>query len=184
MDQSNDAVQVSFGDLNVGEMYDIKSAKHEVRIFDGKSVDSVKLDISKSSLLKRFTYVPSGILKYALSIIDDINKASDEKNYYKACFYGTIGNDKAKRFIGRIHKPDEGVLEELLKEVADTSKLLMKKRSASDLSEEASSSSPAKVPKMGSGSDLSEEPPKKGSATTLNEDESPTLGSPVNLKIE
>ncbi|KAK3929589.1 ATP-dependent RNA helicase drs1 [Frankliniella fusca] len=42
MDQSNDAVQVSFGDLNVGEMYDIKSAKHEVRIFDGKSVGYIK----------------------------------------------------------------------------------------------------------------------------------------------
>ncbi|KAK3910730.1 Lon protease [Frankliniella fusca] len=84
------------------------------------------------------------------------------------------------------------LMKELLKEVAETNKLLIKKRSASDLSEESSTSSPAKVPKMGSASDLSEEAstsspvkvPKRGSATatTVNEDESPTLGSPVTGK--
>ncbi|KAK3910140.1 DNA-directed RNA polymerase subunit N [Frankliniella fusca] len=65
--------------LTIGEMYPIKAAIHEVRRFDGKSVDSVKIDISKSSLLKTVTYVPSGILKYTMSKIDDINKAAGRR---------------------------------------------------------------------------------------------------------
>ncbi|KAK3914470.1 Bifunctional protein GlmU [Frankliniella fusca] len=150
MEQNNDEVQVSFGDLNVGEMYPIKSAMHEVRRFEGKSVDSVKIDISKSSLLKTVTYVPSGILKYTMSKIDDINKAAEDKKYYKACFYGCIGNGKAKRFISRLHKPDDDVLKELLKEVEETNKLVCRKRPASDVTDEEASTSvsPIKVVKI------------------------------------
>ncbi|KAK3922733.1 Spindle assembly abnormal protein 6-like protein [Frankliniella fusca] len=101
--------------LTISEMYPIKAAIHEVRRFDGKSVDS-----------------------------------AEEKKYYKACFYGCIGNGKSKRFNSRLHKPDEDVLKELLNEVEETNKLVCRKRPASDLTDgEASTSAfPIKVVKM------------------------------------
>ncbi|KAK3911967.1 Lipoprotein LprN [Frankliniella fusca] len=48
--------------LTIGEMYPIKAAIHEVRRFDGKSVDSVKIDISKN------------VLKELLHEVEETNK--------------------------------------------------------------------------------------------------------------
>ncbi|KAK3920084.1 30S ribosomal protein S20 [Frankliniella fusca] len=75
---------------------------------------------------------------------------AEEKKCYKACFYGCIGNEKSKRFISRLHKPDEDVLKELLNEVEETNKLVCRKRPASDLTDgEASTSAfPIKVVKI------------------------------------
>ncbi|KAE8741248.1 hypothetical protein FOCC_FOCC013235 [Frankliniella occidentalis] len=146
-----DEVPLSFGDLNIGQLYPIKEATKENRNFNGKLVESVKLDISDSPLLKTVTYVPSGILKFAQDNIDAINQASASGKCYNACFYGLIdGPNRSKRFIGRIHKPDEVVSQdELLKLVEKTNAMVNKKRVSSNLSGDAGcSSSPTKIIKL------------------------------------
>lgn len=104
--QNEDAILIPFNELEKGEMQPINELIKENRKFDNRIVESMKADVSTSSLLKKFTYLPSSCLKAANALFDTINVAGKTEQKYQLCFYGNVG----KKYVGRIHKPGEGMI--------------------------------------------------------------------------
>lgn len=100
-----DELTISFGDLDIGQMYPIKNAVKEIKMFSNKQRDCVKIDISNKSVLKKTTYIPSSMVKKCLTLIDKINAAGKTSSPYQVCYYGSIG----QRFYGRLHAPGDGM---------------------------------------------------------------------------
>ena len=105
--------KISFGCLNRGQLYPIVSAEKTVSEFYGKKSNGIKVKIVDEDDLELTTWLPKKLVDSVDDTqFEDIVKAGKSESpdsKFKVCYYGKVESAKTTIFVGRIHKPNEGI---------------------------------------------------------------------------
>ncbi|KAK3907214.1 2-isopropylmalate synthase [Frankliniella fusca] len=113
MSNETEEFKVAFNCLIRGQLYPIKEIERTEKVFNGRKVQGLKVIILDEDL-ELTTYLPKFILdKTSEADFDAIKLAAKTNQKYTVCFYGEMGTEMQKQFVGRLHKPKEGRNEKL-----------------------------------------------------------------------
>lgn len=108
MSQESEECKVAFNCLIRGQLYPIEEIERSVKTFHGSKTKGLKVVVLDGEL-ELATYLPKCVVdKPTGADFDAVKLASTTNEKFTVCFYGEMGTELQKQYVGRLHKPNEG----------------------------------------------------------------------------